>query len=184
MNISTTIPIKPFNFFTNNKKPSNLSAIAQNINSAGDAALAKRKELAVTRMKGLQERLAVMMMFAAIGSKGTAASAAQVAKEIAGTVKDYADASGKSANADAQGVNQADENFLGMARVLSSQVKAIIYFEAASAKYPEKHASEIYQMDTAINSAEKSLHSGHMPNLYSFDGSTLALLQSHFSASA
>jgi len=165
------------------KRTQGLSEVAQKINDVSSEVAAKRKALAVERMKGLQERLYVMMLFAAIGSKGSAETAAQVAKEVAATVKDYADASGTT-NTDAGGINQADENFLGLAKALSYQVKAIISFEAARTKFPEKHSAVIYQMDTAINDAEKSLHGDQMASLYTFDGSTLALLQSHFSASA
>ncbi len=182
MNISSS-----FNFLpsanTLSAKRQGIFEVVQKINDVASEAAAKRKALAVERMKGLQERLQVMMLFAAIGIKGNAETAAQVAKEIAATVKDYADASGTT-NTDAGGFNQADENFLGLAKVLSYQVKAIISFEAAKAKYPEKHQSAIYQMDTAINDAEKSLHRDQMASLYIFDGSTLALLQSHFSTTA
>jgi len=181
---SSNILVKRFGFSIATNKTSTLSSAAISINASADAALARRKSLAVERMKGLQERLAVTMMFAALGTKGNAGAAAQIAKEIAGTVKDYADASGANTDVDPYVLNQEDKKFLGLARALSYQVKSIISFEAARARYPEKHKKEISQMDAAINDAGKSLGHDRTADLYSFDGNTLALLKSHFSASA
>ncbi len=144
-----------------------ISNAAAQINDAAASAASKRKELAVEQLKALRERLHILMLLSSAAGKGTAASAAQIAKEVATAVKEYASAAGvesSTSNAVATGLavlSKQDAEFLSSAKQLSAQVKSILAVEAKKAKLkhaPEElHQKEVGLMDAAISDAEKSL---------------------------
>lgn len=134
---------------------------ASQINDAAADGAAKRKVIAAEQLKVLRERLRVLMLIPSNGN-GTAASAAQVATEVAAAVKNYAAVSGTQSNASSTTeVSKQDTEFLSTATQLSAQVKSILTAEARKTKArhspEERYQREVNQMDAAIADATKSL---------------------------
>ncbi len=150
-----------------------ISNAAVQINDAAASAASKRKELAVEQLKALRERLHILMLLSSAAGKGTAASAAQIAKEVATAVKEYASAAGvessaaNTAAASPEVLSKQDAEFLSSAKQLSAQVKSILAVEAKKAKLkhaPEElHQKEVGLMDAAISDAAKSLGKNSTP---------------------
>ncbi len=158
---------------------SNLSATIQRTQDIADAVskikqssidgASKRKEIAAAKLQELRERLRIMLLFSNVGSKGNAAAAAQLAKELAAAVKEYASASGviQEAGGDAasassaSAVAKADTEFITGAKQLATQIKAFIASEVQKAKrhhkHEDAHEKTISELNSAIDDASKSL---------------------------
>ena len=181
MNISTpiTTPLKISlgNQLASSKRTQNIPEVVQKINDITDEVAAKRKSIAAEQLNALREKLRIMLMFSSLDNKNNAATAAQIAKEIAGAVNDYANASGD--HGQAQGLSQQDQQFLNTAKQLAAQVKAIIVSETEKARRkhqtPESHHAIVSTMDAAIEHLSHTLGLDSSP-LYTFDGSQITLL--------
>lgn len=139
------------------------------IKESGISAASKRKEFAAAKLRELQERLRIMLLFVNVGGTGDAKGAAQLARELAVAVREYAGAGNGAQEANGVAVaTSASENqsskFLSDAKQLATQIKSFIAGEVQKARrrhvHEEPHEKEINAMNSAIDDASQSLGQG------------------------